>query len=263
LGFREHFNPECNGYWVEETQDDVAQGLKEDKVDLVMIHFHGGGFSVGNPLVPYVTLQAWQKMMAAEGKRMAIFTMGYDLAPVGRYPAVTRQVLGQISLLCAQVDIASVPVIVSGDSAGGHLAMHISPHLDLKHTTLLLSPWIHISNSSDHYKTNEGYDYLPTSSLTKYVDLYLGPFSAPVPPTKSVVDTLVITGDRELFHGDIVAWCRQAESEGANITLIVGEGQLHCYALMQEMCVGKGGHARHVYEYTMDAIRDWMLKQCV
>jgi epsilon-lactone hydrolase len=104
---------------------------------LTVIHFHGGGYCLGSA----VTARSWAAHLSARtGCRVVL--PEYRLAPEHPYPAAledARAVLGAMS--------GSGPVVVSGDSAGGGLALALMLSLrdagqELPAGCILLSPWL-------------------------------------------------------------------------------------------------------------------------
>jgi monoterpene epsilon-lactone hydrolase len=104
---------------------------------LTVIHFHGGGYCLGSA----GTARAWAAHLSARAGCRVVLPE-YRLAPEHPYPAAledARAVLGALS--------GSGPVVVSGDSAGGGLALALVLSLrdagqELPAGAILLSPWL-------------------------------------------------------------------------------------------------------------------------
>jgi len=104
---------------------------------LTVIHFHGGGYCLGSA----GTARAWAAHLSARtGCRVVL--PEYRLAPEHPYPAAledARAVLGALA--------GAGPVVVSGDSAGGGLALALVLSMrdagqELPAGCILLSPWL-------------------------------------------------------------------------------------------------------------------------
>jgi monoterpene epsilon-lactone hydrolase len=104
---------------------------------LTVIHFHGGGYCLGSA----GTARAWAAHLSAlTGCR--VVSPEYRLAPEHPYPAAledARAVVGALS--------GAGPVVLSGDSAGGGLALALVLSLrdagqELPAGVILLSPWL-------------------------------------------------------------------------------------------------------------------------
>jgi monoterpene epsilon-lactone hydrolase len=105
-----------------------------------VVHFHGGGYCVGSALTP----RSWAAhLSAATGVRVVL--PEYRLAPEHPYPAALQDARAVWAELAAEAGPGSV--VVSGDSAGGGLALALLLSLredgqDLPAGAILLSPWL-------------------------------------------------------------------------------------------------------------------------
>jgi epsilon-lactone hydrolase len=102
-----------------------------------VLHFHGGGYCVGSALTP----RTWAAHLSARtGWRVVL--PEYRLAPEHPYPAA----LDDARAIWAELP-APASTVVSGDSAGGGLALALALSLreagqDLPAGCILLSPWL-------------------------------------------------------------------------------------------------------------------------
>ena len=105
-----------------------------------VIHFHGGGYCVGSTLTP----RSWAAHLSAQtGCRVVL--PEYRLAPEHPHPAALEDARAVLAALSAEAGPGSV--VVSGDSAGGGLALALMLALrdegqDLPAGCILLSPWL-------------------------------------------------------------------------------------------------------------------------
>ncbi len=105
-----------------------------------VVHFHGGGYCVGSALTP----RSWAAHLSARtGCRVVL--PEYRLAPEHPYPAALEDARAILAALSAEAGPGSV--VVSGDSAGGGLALALVLSLrdedqDLPAGCILLSPWL-------------------------------------------------------------------------------------------------------------------------
>ena len=127
-------------------EQDIA-GLRAEVVSArpsaaqpTVIHFHGGGYCVGSTLTP----RSWAAHLSAQtGCRVVLPT--YRLAPEHPHPAALEDARAVLAALSAEAGPGSV--VVSGDSAGGGLALALLLALrdegqDLPAGCILLSPWL-------------------------------------------------------------------------------------------------------------------------
>jgi epsilon-lactone hydrolase len=122
-----------------------ATGPARGTAMITVVHFHGGGYCVGSP----AEARDWAAhLIARTGCRVVL--PEYRLAPEHPYPAAVDDARAVVS--AALREAAPGTVVVSGDSAGGGLAL--STALALPGTTdggthpagcILLSPWLDLT----------------------------------------------------------------------------------------------------------------------
>jgi acetyl esterase/lipase len=115
----------------------TARGAGPDRV---VVHFHGGGYCVGSPGMA----RAWAARLSARAGCQVVLP-GYRLAPEHPHPAAVDDARAVLDALLT--DIAPDRVVVSGDSAGGGLALALLlARRDAGHALpagcILLSPWL-------------------------------------------------------------------------------------------------------------------------
>ena len=104
---------------------------------VTVVHFHGGGYCLGSA----VTARAWAAQLSAQtGCRVEL--PEYRLAPEHPYPAALEDARAVMKTLPG-----TGPVLVSGDSAGGGLALALVLSMrdageELPAGVILLSPWL-------------------------------------------------------------------------------------------------------------------------
>ena len=105
-----------------------------------VIHFHGGGYCLGSPS----TARSWAAHLSAEAGCKVVLPE-YRLAPEHRYPAALEDARSVVAALMGDPDAGSV--VLSGDSAGGGLALALALSMrddgqKLPAGCILLSPWL-------------------------------------------------------------------------------------------------------------------------
>jgi epsilon-lactone hydrolase len=105
-----------------------------------VIHFHGGGYCVGSALTP----RSWAAHLSDQAGWRVVLPE-YRLAPEHPYPAALEDARAVLAAVSGEVGSGSV--VVSGDSAGGGLALALLLALrdegqDLPAGCILLSPWL-------------------------------------------------------------------------------------------------------------------------
>ncbi|MGH3259356.1 MAG: alpha/beta hydrolase [Streptosporangiaceae bacterium] len=107
---------------------------------LTVVHFHGGGYCLGSAS----TVREWAAHLSARtGCRVVL--PEYRLAPEHPHPAAQQDARAVMKALSGQDQPG--PVLVSGDSAGGGLALALVLSLrdegqELPAGCILLSPWL-------------------------------------------------------------------------------------------------------------------------
>jgi epsilon-lactone hydrolase len=116
-----------------------AQSLVSPGVPTV-VHFHGGGYCIGSAQM----VRSWAAHLSAQtGCRVVL--PEYRLAPEHPHPAALEDANAVITALCGEA--ASGSVVLSGDSAGGGLALATLLAMrggggTLPAGCVLLSPWL-------------------------------------------------------------------------------------------------------------------------
>ncbi|MBD8506721.1 alpha/beta hydrolase [Hoyosella sp. G463] len=105
---------QVRGEWVERP----GAGARDAAV---LLYVHGGGFVVGSPF----SHRGLTSELSARTKR-PVFSVDYRRAPEHPYPAAVDDVLRAYAWLLAS-GMSAEQIVVCGDSAGGHLALGLSP----------------------------------------------------------------------------------------------------------------------------------------
>jgi monoterpene epsilon-lactone hydrolase len=107
---------------------------------LTVIHLHGGGYCVGSARMA----RSWAAHLSAQAGCRVVLPE-YRLAPEHPYPAALEDARAVAEALLREAAPGSV--VVSGDSAGGGLALALTASMrdegrDLPAGCILLSPWL-------------------------------------------------------------------------------------------------------------------------
>jgi acetyl esterase/lipase len=111
---------------------------------VTVVHFHGGGYCVGSP----GESRDWAAHVSAQAG-CRIFLPDYRLAPEHPYPAGLDDARAALEAVLA--DSAAGTVIVSGDSAGGGLALILAQEESAAREKprlagcMLMSPWLDLT----------------------------------------------------------------------------------------------------------------------
>ncbi|KAI9505524.1 Alpha/Beta hydrolase protein [Coemansia spiralis] len=131
----------------------------------VILFFHGGAYCVGERSLTH--LYVYANVSSTTGLR--VFSPNYRLAPKYCFPSQLHDCLLAYNTMLS-LGFKPENIIISGDSAGGSLA--VSLVLILKEMSMpfpaglvLLSPWVDSTCSGASWNTNQKLDYLPTLSF--------------------------------------------------------------------------------------------------
>ncbi len=105
-----------------------------------VVHFHGGGYCVGSAQFP----RSWAAHLSAQASCRVVLPE-YRLAPEHPYPAALEDARAILATVSGEAGPGSV--VLSGDSAGGGLALALTLSLrdegrELPAGAILLSPWL-------------------------------------------------------------------------------------------------------------------------
>ncbi|KAJ9117721.1 hypothetical protein QFC24_006435 [Naganishia onofrii] len=119
---------------------------------LVCLNLHGGGLAMGNSTENDITAEFSRQLLNASPKILYVFTPDYRKVNTGPFP---MQLVDTITAYAYLVDTCNVPprnIILSGDSAGGLLALSLIRYLrdelrtiDLPRALVLSSPLADVS----------------------------------------------------------------------------------------------------------------------
>ncbi|KUJ12391.1 alpha/beta-hydrolase [Mollisia scopiformis] len=211
--------------------------VESDSNKKVILHFHGGAYVLGGARQSECGFGA---DILVKTHSAMVFCPQYRLACYdnGQFPAALQDALISYKYLLDQ-GIPASRIVVSGDSAGGNLALALlrylsdqndSHQLPLPSAVLLWGPWLDLSvdpESIDRNK-NSATDYI-TSSLARwgvesFVPLSMSSSHPYISPARNVFSTncpiFIQVGGGEILHDEIVTFAdKMKESRGNRIEL--------------------------------------------
>jgi monoterpene epsilon-lactone hydrolase len=211
----------------------VRLGDATDRATL--LYFHGGGYVFGNP----GTHRQHLSRLAYETGANA-FAPQYRLAPAHRYPAAVEDAVVAYTAL---VSAGTKPerIIVSGDSAGGGLALALllsirEQGLPMPGGAMLFSPYTDLTHSSYTITTNASTDYLPINELSHPNLFYADTEQLNEPKVSPVFadltdlpPMLVFAGGAEMILDDSVRLVANARRDGVETEFIVEDEMMHVW----------------------------------
>lgn len=157
-------SPGVRGEWV------MAPAARNS--EQVILYFHGGGYFFGNPAQHR---QITWRLSQVTGRR--VLSIDYRLAPEHSFEHWTEDALNAYRYLLSKGYDGS-QIMVSGDSAGGHLSLVLLQMLRERHWPLpaagiLLSPWTDLSETSESMHDKEWRDPMIPAVAVEAVANYL------------------------------------------------------------------------------------------
>ena len=205
----------------------------------VVLHFHGGAYVLGTGRADDAGFPA--KMLHKHSKAK-IFMPQYRLAgnPGGKFPAAIQDAVSAYQYLL-DAGVPAAKIIVSGDSAGGNLALallrYISEHEELfpsPTAAWLWSPWVDLAAAADtracERHRNFGTDFINGIFVAWGTRAYVPdsvsaahPYISPMDhPFKSKTPLWIQTGALEVLYDDDVKLADNMRAvQGNKVELVV------------------------------------------
>lgn len=224
---------------------EIVPAIRSETLRAAM-HLHGGGYVWGSPET-HLSLS----VQLAKALGATVLVPEYALAPESPYPAALRDAVAAWEGFARASDDATL--ILSGDSAGGGLALSLA--LELKATgkrlpdaIALMSPWTDLTCSFPSHERNAASEImLDTDTLLWWASLYANgvdprdPSLSPAFADLSGFPPLLIqVGSGEIFLDDAKELARVAEECGVDVSLSVWHDLWHVWQLLGDMLPESG-----------------------
>jgi len=219
----------------------------------IIIHMHGGGFVALSSNTQKVYLSRWVKDL-----KLVHFSIDYRLAPKNQYPDAVDDVwqayLWIINYAKTVLGIENQKVIITGDSAGGTLALILSLRLiraGLKppHGIVLLYPALSLDENAftPSYALSMNDSVLPVSMIKLLTKAYIGkefkgsedPFLSPLVASDELLEKLppirIIAGGQDPLVDDTWRFLAKLKKLQKNAKLIMHENLPHGFLSHQEL----------------------------
>jgi len=155
----------------------------------------------------------------------------YRLAPEHPWPAQLEDAVA------ACRGLTDSPLIVAGDSAGGHLAVKTAHQIDAS-ALVLLSPWVDFEMPGRSFVDNDSYDFGTREVLLRHAhavasELALSALALDRDPLAHLPACFVSVGGVETPRDDIVAFAEKLRAQGVECELHVAEDMPHDPAIFE------------------------------
>lgn len=205
----------------------------------VILHCHGGGFSTGS-----TTYARSITSRLADNTNMRVLSFDYRLAPDYQYPAALEDAMKAWNHLML-LGYGARDVIITGDSAGGNLALALTLKIKEEHrlpprAVFLMSPWTDLTNSGESFETKKDVDpVLDEAYIEKMKTAYVpegedlkNPFISPLyGDYKNFPPVYIQVGDNEVLLDDAVRLRNKLKEEGVQVRLDIYEGMWHVFQM--------------------------------
>jgi monoterpene epsilon-lactone hydrolase len=201
-----------------------------------LFHLHGGGFALGSANGSVGLLSD----LARRSHSRAV-TVDYRLAPENPYPAASDDVIAAYRALVER-DGAAAHIVVTGESAGGNLAVGLlvaakNLALPLPAAAILMSPMTDLTAGGESFTTKAGIDpNITAAAITTRARDYLGDHD-PADPAVSPHDAeltglpplLIQAGSHESLLNDATRLAAKAATDNVATILDVTPGVPHVF----------------------------------
>lgn len=204
----------------------------------VILHCHGGGYSTGSSLYARTLTGKFASTFA-----MDVLAFDYRLAPEHQFPAPLEDALKAWDYLMMK-GYAARDVILTGDSAGGNLALALVLKLKeqkrfLPRALVLMSPWTDLTSSGESFAEKKDLDPVLTQPYIKrMIEAYVkeedltNPYVSPLYGNfKGFPPTYVQVGSNEILLSDSQRLVERMKSAGVSVRLDVFEGMWHVFQM--------------------------------
>lgn len=211
----------------------------EENNQCVILHLHGGAYTFGT-----LNSQHIFATTIAKQTKCKVILPKYRLAPEYPFPAALNDGIKVYQWLLSQ-GIDSSKIIISGDSAGGGLAVATvmalrDKGLPLPSGVVCLSPWVDLLATGESHKTNINVDFaLNSMDLDKSAKFYAGeedfknPLISPVYGNFTGFPPMLIhVGTEEILLDDSIMLAEKAREDNVDVTIKIWEGMWHVWHLM-------------------------------
>ncbi len=197
-----------------------------------VIYIHGGAFVLG------VSRRQEKLLMKIKNKTpIYLSILDYPLAFKNNIEDSLRYL--EESFYKLQRNYLNHEFIFMGDSAGGSLVLllldRIKNKISNKYKVILISPFLDFNlNNSDISKLQNKDPVLDVSVLKLIVSKYIPANSvlSPIDVDLCDVDVLLVTGDREIFYPDCLAFYKKCLENRCNVIFYKGTKMFHDYVLL-------------------------------
>ncbi len=204
----------------------------------VLLHCHGGGYSTGSSLYARTLTSK-----LAETTSMDVLCFDYRLAPEHPYPSALEDAMKAWNYLML-LGYGARDVIVTGDSAGGNLALALTLKLKrekrlLPRGLVLMSPWTDLTSSGKSFQTKAEVD--PVLNCA-YIDRMVHAYAEGLDLTDPLISplfgnfegfppTYIQVGENEILLSDALRLHRTFVEKNVPVKIDIYRGMWHVFQM--------------------------------
>jgi len=197
----------------------------------VVLHLHGGGYALCSGRTHRGILSDLALSTGHE-----VWAVDYRLAPEHPFPHPIEDGVRAFEALVAR-GVAPERIVLSGDSAGGALAVSVALSLrdrgqPMPGALVLLSPWVDLARTG----IDRGEDYLMPDLMESFAAHYLqgtcptNPLASPARADLAELPPMLIqAGGVEVLREQIEDFAQSARSAGTEVRLEVWDNMFHAF----------------------------------
>ncbi len=204
----------------------------------VILHCHGGGYSTGSSLYARTLTSK-----LAESTSMDVLCFDYRLAPENPWPAALEDAMKAWNYLML-LGYGARDVILTGDSAGGNLALTLSLKLKeegrlLPRGLVLMSPWTDLTSSGESFESKEALDpVLDKAYIDRMVSAYAAgqdlkdPLVSPLfGDFRGFPPTYIQVGENEILLSDSIRLYQALTDANVPVKMDTYPGMWHVFQM--------------------------------
>jgi len=215
----------------------------------VVMHFHGGGWVLGDA----DTHDRLTREIAI-GSHAAVFLVDYERAPEAQYPLAIEQAYAATKYVvdhARELNVDATRLVVLGDSVGGNMAAAVTlmakarrgPKIDLQ---VLLYPVTDADFETDSYRRFADGPCLTRAAMEWFWNAYLpdlhrrkeitaAPLNASIDDLRDLPDAVVIVAENDVLRDEGEAYARKLSDAGVRVTSARFNGTIHDFLLLNAL----------------------------
>ncbi|KAG0740760.1 hypothetical protein G6F16_000212 [Rhizopus arrhizus] len=273
----EHFKGALIMPGIAQSNDDDSAIERLKKADIVIFEIHGGAFVVGNCTMYISSFISWINFLKEKYQLDAcVMTIEYGLAPMNKYPGPVNECVSAYTYLTQDLGVSPSRIIVSGDSAGGTLAIETlvniyapdifkakrpSLQIPLPAGLLLSSPFLSSDTSTESWIKYEKTDMVSKAANQVVSKRYFNFPNSKIEdiPALNLMKieefkrfmpkhVWVIFGKQEVFYDSIIEMFDKVKREGGIEVELIQEDLSHDWFMFPQVIDFKHRHIVKKYD---------------